>query len=143
MPCGELYSYADHSQPQFLRVKEEGPTLRFSVAIREDDEVAVMHLRGRLVYRDEARAFFCKAAELMPGTRQLVLDLSGVEKIDGAGLGELVAVWNAAQNVGCAVKLVAPVRHVAHLLALTHLTSLFEIHSTLDETQLAWRGLPA
>jgi anti-sigma B factor antagonist len=138
-----MYSYADASQPQFLRVRDEEPRLRFNVEIRENDDVAVLYLRGRLVYSNEARAFFCKATELLPGARQLVVDLSGVEKIDGAGLGELVAVWNSAQAAQSTVKLVAPTRRVASLLALTHLTSLFEIHPTLDEAVLAWRGLPA
>jgi anti-sigma B factor antagonist len=138
-----MLSYTDHSQPQFLRVPDEEPTLKFSVEIRDNDEVAVMHLRGRLVLGNATRAFFCKAAELMPQNRQLVLDLSGVEKIDGAGLGELVAVWNSAQAQRCAVTLVSPVRWVAHLLSLTRLTTLFEIHSSVDEAMLASRGLPA
>ena len=117
--------------------------MRFSVEIRENEDVAVMHLRGRLVFGNATRALFCKAAEVLPHTRQLVLELSGVEKIDGAGMGELVAVWNSAQALRRAVKLVAPVPWVASLLVLTNLTLLFEIHPTVDDALLAWRGLPA
>jgi anti-sigma B factor antagonist len=117
--------------------------LKFSVEVREQEDAAVMYLRGQLVFREEAGSFFCKAIEALSGARQLVLDLSGLQKIDGSGLGELVAVWNSAQAAQCQVKLVAPGRRVASLLSLTNLVSLFEIHPTVDDALLAWNGLPA
>ena len=76
----------------------------------------------------ERACFLDKVADVLSHTRQVVIDFSGVEMIDGAGLGELVAIFNYADARGCSVKLAAPNRMVYSLLKLTHLTSLFEIH---------------
>jgi len=57
-----------------------------------------------------------KVAELLPGARQLVLELSAVEMIDGAGLGELVVIhrWTRANN--CPIKLAGPSNRILELL---------------------------
>jgi anti-sigma B factor antagonist len=111
--------------------------LKLNLEVRESLGMAVVYCKGRLVYRDEAAALSAKVSEVMSCVRQVVLDLSGVEAIDSAGLGELVAVLNQANAGGHAVKLVAPNQRVYSLLKLFNLTSLFEIHPTLGEAVLA------
>jgi anti-anti-sigma regulatory factor len=54
--------------------------------------VVVLCCRGRFTCRDEATAFSEKIAELLPKVRQVVVELSGLEVLDSAGLGELVVV---------------------------------------------------
>ena len=71
--------------------------------------------------------------EILSHTRQLVLDLSAVEMIDSAGLGELVAVLKLARASRSTIKLAAPSRRVHALLKLTNLSSLFEIHGTKED----------
>ena len=70
-------------------------------------------------------------AELLPQTRRLVLEVSGVEAIDSAGLAELLLVLIWAQGSGCALKLAAPTPRIQQLLELTNLTAVVEIHPTL------------
>ncbi len=65
------------------------------------------------------------------------------EMIDGAGLGELVSVAVTAQASQCSVKLAAPSDLIRQLLELTNLTSVFEVHPTLDAATLAFRGQAA
>jgi anti-sigma B factor antagonist len=100
---------------------------------RAIDEVTVLSCRGRFTYRDEARAFSEKIAELFPGARQVVVDLSGLEVLDSAALGELVVVHMWARASGCSLKLSGPNPHIRYLFELTSLLSVFDVYPTLDE----------
>jgi anti-sigma B factor antagonist len=109
------------------------PTLKLNLKIYEDGDATVLHCAGRIVYREEAAALSRKVMGVLSHTRQLVVDLSAVEMIDSAGLGELVAVLKLARASQSTVKLAAPSRRVHALLKLTNLSSLFEIHRTTEE----------
>jgi len=124
-------------QPQFVPGFVKEPKLTLSLDVRESHDFTVVYCTGRIVRRDGASVLLDKVADGLSRTRQVVLDLSGVEMIDGAGLGELVAIFNYADARGCSVKLAAPNRMVYSLLKLTHLTSLFEIHPTLGAAAVA------
>jgi anti-sigma B factor antagonist len=109
------------------------PTLKLNFETCQDNDAMVLYCSGRIVYREEAAALSRKVMEALSHTRQLVLDMSGVEIIDSAGLGELVAALKLARASRSTIKLAAPNRRVLALLKLTNLNSLFEIHGTLDE----------
>ena len=113
--------------------------LKLSVEIRVSDDVTVVHCRGRIVY-DEAATLSEKLADLLPHSRQVVLDLSGVKMMDGAGLGELVLLLMWAQANQGTIMLAAPNRSVHELLELTRLASVFEIHPRVEDAILAFRG---
>ena len=95
--------------------------------------------KGRTAYGAEAAALPGEFAELAPQTRRVVIDLSGVELIDAAGLGALISVALTAQASQCSVTLAAPGNLILELLELTKLTSVFEVHSTLDAATVASR----
>jgi anti-sigma B factor antagonist len=120
-------------QPQFSAAFLKEPKLNLNLEVRESSDVTVVYCKGRIVYRDEAAAFSGKIFDVLSRTRQLVLDLSGVQIMDSAGLGELVAVLHQANESGSTVRLAAPSKLVHGLLKLTNLDSLFEIHSTVGE----------
>jgi len=123
--------------PQPSWQPKEESILKLSLLIREEDDVIIVHCRGRITYREEAAALSETVAELLPHARQLVLDLSCVEMIDSAGLGELVGLFTLAGSRGCSLQLAGPGRHIRSLLELTNLVSVFEIHSTVEEAVLA------
>jgi len=114
--------------------------LKLNVGIYINDDVIVLGCRGRVVHGAEAAALSSRVPELLPRARLLVLDLSQVEAIDGAGLGELVSLLQRARAHGCAMKLAAPSKCVQELLQLTKLHTVFEIHPTLDDAILAARS---
>jgi len=116
-------------------IKEPKLTLRFET--RESPEMSVLYCKGRIVFRDENTTLSAKVLDVLSRTRQVVLDLSGVEIIDGFGLGELVTVLKLANSKGSMVKLAAPNRLVYSLLKLTKLTSLFEIHPTVNAAMIS------
>ena len=68
-----------------LRSKES--KLKLSLETRHLGDVIIVHCEGRIVYRDEAAALTRVVVEALQHTREVVLDLEGVERIDSAGLG--------------------------------------------------------
>jgi anti-anti-sigma factor len=125
-PTATLFSKIrpqNHSRLQ-LETRNVGPSL-------------VLHCTGRITFREEALALTAKVSELLSQGRPIVLDLSGIQTIDSAGLGELVMIFLAAKKAGAMVRLAAPNRHVRQVLHLTRLTSVFAVHPALEEALLA------
>jgi anti-sigma B factor antagonist len=117
--------------------------LKLDLETRAIDEVTVLYCRGRFTYRDEATAFSQKIAGLLPQARQVVVDLSGLESIDSAGLGELVVVHMWIRASGCALKLAGANARIQQLLELTNLLSVFDVHPSLDDALLSFQRKPA
>ncbi len=63
--------------------------VKLSLEMRNRGEVIIVRCQGRIVYRDEAASLARVAGEVLQQGRKLVLDLSGVNSIDSAGIGEL------------------------------------------------------
>jgi len=93
----------------------------------------VVHCEGRIVYRDEAAALSRVVTQALKNTREVVLDLEGVQRIDSAGLGELARIVSSAGNPRGRLKLAGVNPRVMQLLRLTNLSSVFEIHPSLVE----------
>jgi anti-anti-sigma factor len=109
---------------------EYGPRLHLQ-ALDTDGGVTVVLCRGRIVYRDEAAILSRTVSTLLREGRNLVLDLSGVETVDGAGLGEFVGLHNRAATGCSSFKLAALRSHVRGLFELTRLAPVFEIYPTV------------
>ena len=130
-------------EEQRLSSQDKEPKLRLSLETRVSEAVTVICCKGRIAYGIEAAALCGEITELAPQTRRVVIDLSGVEMIDAAGLGALISVALTAQASQCSIKLAAPSNLIRQLLELTKLTSVFEVHPTLDAATLASRGQAA
>lgn len=135
-PTGENAGRLRKSVPTYAPDKEWN--LKLSLQTQAINKVTVLRCQGRFTYRDEATAFSQKIAELLPHTRQLVVELSALDIIDSAALGELVVVHMWTRASGCALKLAAPNARIQHVLELTNLSRVFDIHPTLDEALLAF-----
>ena len=117
--------------------------MKLDLEVIAHESVTIVRCKGRITYRDEATALSAKIAELVLHTRHVVLEMSGVEMIDSAGLGELLVAQMSGQITGCAVKLASPGKRVRHLLDLTNLSSVFEIHPTLQDALASCRAQAA
>jgi len=113
--------------------------LKLDLETRVIDDITVLYCKGRFTYRDEATAFSQKISELLPHARKLVIELSELEIIDSAGLGELVVVHMWIRASGCSLKLAGANPRVRQLLDLTNLLSIFEVHPTLDDALLSFQ----
>ena len=119
--------------------------MKLDLETRKIDDVTVLYCRGRFTYRDEATAFSRQIAGILPCTDQVIVELSGLEALDSAGLGELVVVHMWAKASGCSLKLAGANPRTRRLFELTNLLSVFDVHPTLDDALLSFhpRGAKA
>lgn len=103
------------------------------------DGILVVYCSGRIVYREEALELSRQLSDALQGNRQLVLEFSGIEAVDSAGLGQLAVILMWAQACRCNLRIAAPRKCVRELLELTNLASVVEMHPTLDEALSACR----
>jgi anti-sigma B factor antagonist len=108
-------------------------TLKLSLETRNRGDVMVVHCQGRIVYRDEAAALSRLVGELLQHSSKLILDLSGVNSMDSAGIGELALLQTWAQEKNANLKIAGANNLVRTLLDLTNLDSVLEVHPSLDE----------
>ena len=123
-----------------LNRQDKEPRLRLSVETRVIEDVAVICCTGRIAYGLEAAALSGEIAELAPQIRRVVIDLSGVQMIDAAGLGALISVAMTARAGRYSVKLAAPCNRVRQLLELTKLTTIFELSPTVEAATVMSRA---
>jgi anti-sigma B factor antagonist len=93
----------------------------------------VLHCQGRIIFGPEARALTDIVADVLPTARRMVVDLSGVEVVDSAGLGELVLLHMWAEAAGHTLKFASPCSSVRELLELTNLVAVFDAYRSVPE----------
>jgi anti-sigma B factor antagonist len=97
----------------------------------------VLHCQGRIIFGLEARTLTEIVSEVLPSARRMVVDLSGVEIVDSAGLGELVLLHMWAEAAGYVLKFASPRNSVRHLLELTNLVAVFDAYGSVAEAMVA------
>jgi len=102
--------------------------------VRHSDDVVIVDLRGDLVMEDGEELLRQIIDELVAeGWRKIVLNLSKVNRMDSAGVGELVASWKLANEFGASIKLLRPGDRVKYTLHLSQILPLLEVFE--NETQ--------
>src|SRR5712692_10841929 len=101
------------------------------VTIQDLGGTAVLRCVGRIVAGREANTLR-EAVLSQPKRRAVVLDLTGVDAVDGGGMGMLVFLQGWTRTVGIDLQLLNPALHVRELLELTNLDSVFKILSSED-----------
>ena len=109
--------------------------IKFSVSFTESAGHVVLHCKGCLRFRVEAEVFAGATRRALESDRSLILDLSGLESIDSAGIGELVMVYMRACAAQREVSIAAPAKLVRELLELTNVASLFRTYPTVEEAK--------
>jgi anti-sigma B factor antagonist len=102
--------------------------------------VLVLHCEGKLIYQNEARKLAAIVTEILPTVQRMVVDLSDVNSVDSAGLGELVLAQMWADAAGFELKFAAPNRSVRHLLELANLASVFDLHASIPQAMASMGG---
>ena len=97
-----------------------------NIRIERNGEAATVHCAGRIVAGGSLAALR-EAVLCQLDRRSIALDLSGVDRIDAAGLGELVFLHTCTNGLGTELRLVGPSARVAEVLELTNLSSVFTI----------------
>ncbi len=101
-----------------------------NVATEIYGEMLIVRCWGRLVAGQQAWTLY-NAVISEEKHRIVVVDLSGVNRVDARGLGVLVVLKQWASGSGIALELI-PSQQVEELLELTHLRSLFDVRSSIS-----------
>jgi anti-sigma B factor antagonist len=101
-------------------------------------DVVILYCAGRLVFGDETAAFRERIQNILLGTQQIVVNLSGIEYIDSGGLGTLVGMLASTRNRHGEIKLVRPNQRVTDLLQRTRLDTVFKSYGSDDEAVIAF-----
>jgi anti-sigma B factor antagonist len=107
------------------------------------DSPCIVRLDGRLTLGPQLLDFGRRVAELLasrPGPCVL-LDISAVEEVDSAGLGELVILYTTAGQNGSRLCLLSPTPRIAHLLETTRLSGILP-HFADEAAAARWFGRP-
>jgi anti-anti-sigma factor len=105
------------------------------IKIEQAADVAVLQCVGRLV-RGEPLHFLKQAVIGLKQPRIVVLDLSGVETVDGGGLGMLVFLHSWTRENAIQLKLTNPSGLVRYVLECTRLTRVLTISSMEDAVEI-------
>ena len=66
------------------------------------------------------------------GTKDIVIDLRGVEFLDSIGISVLVGAWRRARSRAADVRLVCPAGRIRTVLDITGLNRVMTVHETLE-----------
>ena len=88
----------------------------------------------RELMREESESLLERLGSLVLD-RNVMLDLSGVEKIDAAGISALLALYNRAREAGNRFSLVNVPERVAEILGVVGLERLLVSHNPVQSSQ--------
>ena len=99
-----------------------------------EPDITVVELSGRLTLGNSLRdAEDSLRKHLSSGPLTTVLDLSGLEFIDSAGVGMLIICNSTAEAAGGKLFIACPSERVLQSLTLTHVDQVLSIHSSVEQ----------
>ena len=101
--------------------------MSLTMSSRNSGNVEILALTGRLTLGDGTAGLRDSTRKALDRGSSVLIDLSGVDYIDSAGLGELVSAYAAALSRGRHLKLLRPMKKVDSLLHITKMYSTFEV----------------
>lgn len=99
------------------------------------DGVLILEARGRITLGPETESLRQRIKAASDSHQRIVLDLAGVDYIDSAGLGTLVAGAASVRRAGGELKLANLTARVRDLMQITRLSTLFEVYDSLDKAR--------
>ena len=101
------------------------PAPELHLTTEQRPEAVIVHGSGK-INASTADILQSTIRSVIPDTKRIVLDLTGVDYVDSTGLGTLVGVYMAANRADCVLEISNPKQRVRDLLKITRLASIFE-----------------
>jgi anti-sigma B factor antagonist len=97
-------------------------------------DVLVLDARGRITLGHETEVLRQELKDVVDaGHKRIILNLAGVDYVDSAGLGALVAGASSIRRAGGDLKLANLTDRIRGLMQITRLSTLFEVHDSLEK----------
>ena len=106
----------------------------FTLEAESHKTFTILRLTGEVLlpdvttFTEQLEAYFCT-----PNIRQVVLDLSQIQKMDNSGLGVLVSVSTKSLAQGRRLVLLAPAPHIVDLFRATQIEGFFPTIDSIEE----------
>ena len=100
---------------------------------KEVKGVVVVYVAGAIFFGQESEPLRILIKRLLCTASRIVLDLEKVSHIDSGGVGNLVAVYVSARNLGGNIKLANVTDHTREVLRTTNLDTVFEIFDKTED----------
>ncbi len=113
--------------------------MNLKMSTRLVDGITIVDCTGRIVFGDESALLRETVKELLNETKQIVLNLGGVNYIDSGGLGTLVGLYTSARSVNGNIKLANLTQRVGDLLQVTKLLTVFDVYEGEEKAVRSFR----
>lgn len=104
-----------------------------TITERQVGAVAVLDIEGRLTSDHSGRLKDKVASLLFQDRKGIVLNLAGLNYVDSAGLGEMVACHSTTSKQGGRIKLANLGKRIEDLLVMTRLLTVFDVYDSEEE----------
>jgi anti-sigma B factor antagonist len=109
------------------------------IAVLRHGDVTSLTLRGPLVLGPPADNLRQTLDNLVAhGEHQIVLEISGINRLDSSGIGLLVKALQTTKEAGGTVRLVNPPKVVLQTLTMCRLLPLFQVYDNESEAIAAF-----
>lgn len=100
----------------------------------EKDGIVFFELNGYLTGHADSYEFLEDAREkIAVGSKKLIVDLAGVEKVNSSGIGVLAAVISSATNAGAAVRFARVPEKVWNIMCIVGLSRVVKNFPSVEE----------
>jgi anti-sigma B factor antagonist len=107
---------------------------------RESKGVTIIELTGNVMGGPDATILNDQLHKLIDeNKKKVVVDLDEVKFINSSGLGMLIGGLTTLRNSGGELKLARASKKIEDLLKMTKLTTVFDIHKTVNEAVTAFK----
>lgn len=105
-----------------------------NITSRQREGVTILEPKGKITIGIGDVALRNAVQEAVAaGSKNILIDLSGVTTIDSSGIGELVATYTTVTNRGGKLKLLHLPPKVQDIMQVTQLITVFEVFDDEDE----------
>lgn len=105
-----------------------------NISSRQRDGVTILGPKGKITIGVGDVALRNAVHEAIAGgSKQILIDLSGVTTMDSSGVGELVSTYTTVTNRGGKLKLLHLPPKIQDIMQVTQLITVFEVFDDEDE----------
>jgi len=101
------------------------------IETRTVGDVYVLDIRGKITLADGTTDIRDAISDILgSGGKKIILNLTGVNFVDGSGIGELVRTYTKVAKAGVELRLLNVTRKLWELLVITKLLFVFQVYDS-------------